>query len=86
MKKFILKMSLFLVPFLILSINYIFYEKSGGDLNRIGKVSIEKDYRNLFTREFENKKYYLNLSEINLKTENKIDILTIGDSFSQQKN
>jgi len=69
---------------LILSINYIFYETSGGDLNRIGKISIQKEYRNIFKDAFQKQIKYHDLFEIDLNKESSINILTIGDSFSKQ--
>jgi hypothetical protein len=75
---------MFLLPLLILSISYIFYETSGGDLNRVGKISIQKEYRNIFKDDFQKQIKYRDLSEIDLNKENSINILTVGDSFSQQ--
>jgi hypothetical protein len=69
---------------LILSINYIFYETSGGDLNRIGKISIQKEYRNIFKDDFQKQVRYRDLSETDLNKESSINILNIGDSFSKQ--
>lgn len=86
MNKFIIKMIILLLPFILLSINYSFYEISGGDLNRIGKISVEKNYRKIFQADFSNKKLFFNLSDINFTKKNKANILTIGDSFSQQDN
>lgn len=69
---------------MILSINYIFYETSGGDLNRIGKISIQKEYRNIFKDDFQKQVRYRDLSETDLNKESSINILNIGDSFSKQ--
>ena len=69
---------------MILSINYIFYETSGGDLSRIGKISIQKEYRNIFKDDFQKQIKYHDLSEIDLNKESSINILNIGDSFSKQ--
>ena len=69
---------------MILSINYIFYETSGGDLSRIGKISIQKEYRNIFKNDFQKQIKYHDLSEIDLNKECSINILNIGDSFSKQ--
>lgn len=69
---------------MILSINYTFYENSGGDLSRIGKISIPKEYRNIFKNEFQEKIRFQDFSNIDLDKNNSINILNIGDSFSRQ--
>lgn len=85
-KLFLIKFLIFSAPFIILSVNYLlFYESSGGDLNRISRISIDKKYRDMFKEDFIKPKKYRNLSDINLNRENKIDIIAIGDSFLQDK-
>lgn len=84
MKQFIIKSFIIIFPTFILFWNFSNYERSGGDLNRIGKISIEKDYRKIFKKEFEQPIKYKKLSEISLEKENVADIVTIGDSFSLQ--
>ncbi len=84
--RFITKIFFSLMPLLFLAINFLFFEKSDGDLNRIGKISIEKDYRKIFEKEFNREVKYSNILDIDLGKEKTFDILTIGDSFSQQGN
>ncbi len=84
MKILFIKLSIFLiVPHLFLEIGYQSYEESGGDLSRVGKISIEKKYRDKFAKEYNTQKHYTELSEIRLDKSNTFDILIIGDSFSQ---
>lgn len=87
MKKFIFLLTCFSLPFIIPIIGFkVFYTKSGGDLNRLGKIPIESDYRTIFKEEFNLTKEYINFSELDISTNNKFKFLTIGDSFSGQKN
>jgi len=80
MKKIIIRSVIFLIPFFLISLNYLRYEISGGDLNRLGKISIEKEYRINLNR-YKNSLFY----NLNDSCEKKIDILIIGDSFSQRE-
>lgn len=84
MKKFLCKSLLVIIPLLLLSINYAFYEPSGGDLAAIGKISIGKDYRTIFSDDFQKEIKYLDLKNIDLSEEFSAHILNIGDSFSVQ--
>lgn len=80
---------MFVSPVLLLVIlNSLVYNKYGGDLSRVGMISVDPDYRkNLgFSDEYARPIYYENLSDINLQKELFYDILTVGDSFSEQKN
>lgn len=81
--RLIKKISILLVPFVFsLPIYWLNFELSGGDLNRLGKVSVEEDYR-------ENIIDQLNIDSVEYiewhpeLTSGKYDIVTIGDSFSQ---
>lgn len=85
MLKFIKALLLFLFPFILMLINYQNFSASGGDLNRLGKVSVDKNYRDKFAPELNRKQVSKNLSEIDLLKTDTVDILTIGDSFSQFK-
>lgn len=65
-------------------ITKLFYQVSGGDLSRLGKISIEEKYRGDLIQQFSIPKKHINFSEkLNDKSDT-IDVLTIGDSFSQQ--
>lgn len=83
MKKFILELSLFLSPFIFLLINYQNFQASGGDLNRLSKISFDKSYRNIFYDEHYSKVLYKDISELDLTRKDSADIIIIGDSFSQ---
>lgn len=85
MKQFIIKSFIIIFPTLILFWNFSNYEISGGDLNRIGKISIEKDYRKIFEKEFNKTIRYKKPQQLDLRKENNFDVVTIGDSFSLQK-
>ncbi len=82
MRKFSIKVLLFSIPFIILVINHHFFQISGGDLNRLGFVSIENNYRDIFTNYGTSGKTVTDLGEINKNNYDTIDLLTFGDSFS----
>jgi len=85
MKRLIFNLLFFISPFVILCIiTELFYVKSGGDLNRLGKINIDKHYRAKFEDDFNQTQHYLNFSQLDLYKTNTFNILTIGDSFSQQ--
>lgn len=84
-KLFFLKISIYLIPMFLLMLNFSFYQFSSGDLSRIGKVSISEIYRDKFAEEFRKIIKYKNLYNIDHEQVNSFDILTIGDSFSKQK-
>lgn len=76
----------FSLPFIVAIIGFkIFYTKSGGDLNRLGKIPFKSDYRDIFKEDFNLTKVFDEFSEINISVNNKFKFLTIGDSFSNQK-
>jgi hypothetical protein len=82
MIKFVIKASLFIVPFVLLTTIKKLYNnpKQPGDFYRIGSVPyLDRTYRNNFNLDGEIKFEFL--SQTQRKT---FDILTIGDSFSEQ--
>ncbi len=83
MHQFITKIFLFFVPFILLTVNYMTYKDSGGDLSRLGKVSFDDEYRAQFEEEYSLPDKTTALSSIDLSQAQRFDILTIGDSFSQ---
>ncbi|MCA9440610.1 MAG: hypothetical protein KC964_07375, partial [Candidatus Omnitrophica bacterium] len=86
LRKFITKALLFSLPFVLLYIVVeISYSKTGGDLNRLGKIAIRDDYRDIFESREDVPRNYSNLDEISSVMDGEFDILTIGDSFSKQK-
>jgi len=86
MKRFLYTILVFTSPIILLiGITKLCYTKTGGDLNRLGKVSIDENYRNQFQKDFEQQQNYTDFSTINLEEKNSFNILTIGDSFSQKR-
>jgi len=86
MKRFLYTIFAFASPFILLiGITTLCYTKTGGDLNRLGKISIDTTYRNQFQKYFEQQQNYTDFSALNLKEKNSFNILTIGDSFSQKR-
>ncbi|PHS06154.1 MAG: hypothetical protein COA88_11155 [Kordia sp.] len=86
MKRFIYTILFFVSPFIILiGITKLCYIETGGDLNRLGKISIDKNYRDQFKKDYNQPQNYTEFSSINLDDITKFDMLTVGDSFSQQK-
>jgi len=85
MKRLFTNLLVFASPFIILwGITTVFYNESGGDLSRLGKINIDKNYRTQFDADFNQTQLYKNISTLNLNETNTFNILTIGDSFSQQ--
>ena len=87
MKKFIIKTSFFVAPFRIFYfINAVFYRKNEGDLARLGYIynnpspssEVAAQYKALEEK-------YIRISEADLDQNIKVDILTIGDSFSESR-
>ncbi|TYA56646.1 alginate O-acetyltransferase AlgX-related protein [Formosa maritima] len=86
MKQFSIKILVFLLPFICAIVFAGFsYQKSGGDLNKIGKISYDKNYRLTFRDAFNQEKKFTDFSRAISDTITKFDILTIGDSFSGQQ-
>lgn len=85
MKKLILKSSIFILPFILLySLNIFFYNKHEGDLVRLGYLYSNPLPQSEINNNFKISKHYKLLSEINLNKNHKFNVLTIGDSFSDQ--
>ena len=86
MKKFIIKTGFFVAPFLIFYfINTIFYKKNEGDLARLGYIYNNPSPSSDITAQYKPlEEKYIRISEADLNQNIKVDILTIGDSFSEQ--
>lgn len=88
MKKFILNTCLFVVPFVALyGFNLIIYDQRGaeGDLARMGYFYTNVSPSSSINQRFNLPQLYTLLSEINLDSPQiKTDVMTIGDSFSEQ--
>jgi hypothetical protein len=86
MKKFIQKSSLFIIPFLCLYfLNTFLYVQNEGDLIRLGYLYNNPSPKSNLSKQFNLNKQYTLVSEIKLNTKPKFDVLTIGDSFSEQE-
>ncbi len=87
MRKFLKLFFLFIFPFILLGINYfLFFNISEGNLNRLGKINFNKEYREQFKNEFNKPKLFYEITPKLIEDSTLIDILTFGDSFSAQKN
>lgn len=85
MDKFILKTSMFVLPFFILfTLNVIFYDQKEGDLARLGYLYSNPTPKTSITSQYDLPNRYKLLSEIDLKTKQYFKVITIGDSFSEQ--
>ena len=85
MKRFLYTIFAFASPFILLiGFTTLCYTKTRGDLNRLGKISIDASYRDQFQKELDTPQNYTDFSALNLEKENNFNILTIGDSFSQK--
>lgn len=79
-----LMMFLGITLFVSLANFYVYYYQKDnftGDLGRLGKINFGKKYVNSFVSDFEQQKYFFDGSFI----KSNFDVITIGDSFSQQK-
>ena len=87
MKKFIIKTSFFVAPFfLFYFINTKFYKKDEGDLARLGYIyNNPSPSSEVAAQQKPLEKKYIRISETDLDQNIKADILTIGDSFSEQR-
>lgn len=85
MKKFIIKTFIFSLPILFLYLfTLVFYATDKGDLIRVGYIIDKGNYRSVFKKELEQKILFSKVSSINLNIPKKYNVLTIGDSFSEQ--
>lgn len=83
-KKLVFRILILFVPFLIsLPIYWFNYETPGGDLSRVGRISVDSDYHDIIREQYE--------IFDNLYTEwhpgivsGYYDVITIGDSFSMR--
>lgn len=86
MKRFILYIIYFSIPIILLmGYTKLNYSISGGDLNRLGKISVRKDYRSIFKNEMSQEKAFTNFSELNSNDATHFDIVNFGDSYSEQE-
>ncbi len=86
MKKYIYKITLFLLPLLFLiSITEMFYITDQGDLLRLGFLFDIRNYRENIDHNFNKLPVkYKEVSNLNLKEKNEFTVMIIGDSFSEQ--
>ncbi len=92
MRKFLIKLSYTVFPLWILVVGLVLYtslyvdKQSGGDIGSLLLIPFGNDYNQMLEEKTINKKLYRTINSIKeLKTIN-TDVLTIGDSFSQQNN
>lgn len=84
-KKFIFKSSLFVLPFLLMyGFNWAFYKYDQGDLLRMGNLYALGNYHDLLLNNLPSEIQYSHLSKIDLNKKVNVDLLTIGDSYSEQ--
>ncbi|GAB2618013.1 alginate O-acetyltransferase AlgX-related protein [Belliella aquatica] len=87
MKKFLLNTSIFVIPFILLySFNVYYYDQrdEDGDLARMGYFYSNPSPKSLINSQYNLSKQYRLLSETNLTSKESFDVITIGDSFSEQ--
>ena len=85
MKKFIIKSSLFVIPFITLfALNKFLYNPTEGDLVRLGYLYSNPSPKSLIINRYMLPKHYKRLSEIDLTSNTKFEVINIGDSFSDQ--
>lgn len=85
MKKFIIKSNLFVWPFIFMYIlNFLFYNQREGDLVRLGYLYSNPSPRSSIVSQYCLSKRFTLLSELDLKVNKHFDVITIGDSFSEQ--
>jgi hypothetical protein len=89
MRKFILNTLVFVVPFFGLYVFNLFnYSQRGaeGDLARMGYFYANPSPRSVIDSQHVIPKEYLLLSEVGFASNQKFDVMTIGDSFTEQDN
>lgn len=85
MKKFLIKSSLFFIPFIFVHfLNINVYKQNEGDLARLGYLYSNPCPKTIIESQYSLNKKYTLVSELKLNTNTEFDILTIGDSFSEQ--
>ncbi len=85
MKKIIVKILYFTVPFFLLfGFNRIFFKSNDGDLARLGYFYNNPSPKQNVIQSFSLKRKYNLLSEVNLNEPQHFKVLNIGDSFSEQ--
>jgi hypothetical protein len=85
MKNFIFKSILFILPFAFMFIlNTFLYNPREGALVRLGYLYLNPSPKSIIISQYNLSKRYTLLSEINLKERKHFDVITIGDSFSEQ--
>lgn len=85
MRKLILKSAIFVAPFLLLHfINITFYKRNEGDLPRIGYLFSNPTPKSAIATKFSVPREFIFVSEIDFSKKPKFDVLTFGDSFSDQ--
>jgi hypothetical protein len=84
MKRFLLKTGFVCLPILLLLVfTFVCYSTDEGDLLRMGYVYYKGNCRKVFKKELTKPILFDTIS--NSKIDNKYTVLTIGDSFSEQK-
>lgn len=89
MKKFLSNTSIFVIPFILLySFNVYYYDHrdEDGDLARMGYFYSNPSPKSVINSQYNLSKQYKLLSETNLTSKKSFDVITIGDSFSEQDN
>jgi hypothetical protein len=86
MQKFILKNLIFFSPIILtIIITGVFYSTEKGDLLRIGYLfDLTGKYRKIYSNEFEQEVLFKDIQEFSSTNTNRINVLTLGDSFSEQ--
>lgn len=85
MRKFLVKTGYFIIPFMCLHVmnNYV-YNQNEGDLVRLGYLYKNPSSKSEVSKLFSLPKQYTLVSELNFNQKSTFDIMTIGDSFSEQ--
>lgn len=87
MKKFIIKTSFFILPFMALhTLNINLYDQKEGDLVRLGYLYSNPTPKSSISNQYALAKRYTLLSEVDVQQKYHFDVITIGDSFSEQNN
>jgi hypothetical protein len=85
MKKFLIRSSCFIIPFMLLHLFTLrYYSPDKGDLLRLGCIiNSYPEYRKIFSKEFENEITYTQFSDN--PSQRNFKALIVGDSFSEQR-
>lgn len=85
MKQMLLKLSFFTIPFIgLYLLNRICYNPHEGDLVRLGFLFSNPSPKSQINKQYQLRRQFISLSELDLNKSHIFNVLIIGDSYSEQ--